>query len=367
LSSGFVRTLRYVHSWTAGAGVTRQDIEITRDGQTLPASFVRPCDAREPLAGWIMLGGLTRMGRLHPQLVRFADSVAASGIAVIVPEIPEWQDLRLAPRVTLSTILAAADALDRLADVRTGPYALSGVSFGAPQAAMAANTPDLAGRISEVVCFGGYCDLERTLRCQLTGVHEWQGTSYALDPDPYGRWVLAANYLTDVPGYEDAAEIAEGLRRLALASTGLRIPAWDARHDPLKHEIRTRMNRHHQATFDLLAPRTGVALTGGPVADRLAIGLTAACRRAEPLLDPQPHLGRMRVPIHLFHGRGDRVVPFTESLRFRRALPDTLSAHVTITDLFAHSADSKPGTLANRVRERLIFFRAMQRVLGSLA
>jgi pimeloyl-ACP methyl ester carboxylesterase len=306
------------------------------------------------------------MGRLHPQLVRFADAISASGVAVIVPEIPEWRDLRLSPGVTLATIQAAVRALDARPEVKRGKYALSGVSFGAPQAAMAASTPELIGHIAEVVCFGGYCDLERTMRCQLTGLHEWNGTTHRLDPDPYGRWVLAANHLTDTPGYEDAGEVAGGLRQLALASTGQRIPAWDVRHDPLKKELREALPARHRELFDLFAPLSGAPLHGGEAGERMARDLTEACRRAEPLLDPSPELGKMRVPIHLFHGRGDRLVPYTESLRFRAGLPPSLPAYVTVTDLFAHSADIKPPALPDRVREVAIFMHAMQRVLGAI-
>jgi pimeloyl-ACP methyl ester carboxylesterase len=231
---------------------------------------------------------------------------------------------------------------------------------------MAASSPPLIDHIAEVVCFGGYCDLERTMRCQLTGLHEWKGVTHRLDPDPYGRWVLAANYLTGTPGYEDAAEVADALRALALASTGQRIPAWDARHDPLKKERRAAMSPKHQRTFDLFAPLSGETLRGGEAAERMAKELTDACRRAEPLLDPSPHLRSMRVPMHLFHGRGDRLVPYTESLRFKEGLSEDLRAHVTVTELFAHSADTKPQSLPGRVREVSIFFRAMQRVLGTL-
>jgi pimeloyl-ACP methyl ester carboxylesterase len=363
---GALKTVRYARNWSSGSGVVRHEIEIDRGGLTLPASFVVPEGQRDDLPGWIMLGGLTRMGRLHPQLARFADAIAASGVGVIVPEIPEWRDLRLAPGATLPTIEAAVRALDERPEVRRGKYALSGVSFGAPQAAIAASSDLLRDRIAEVVGFGGYCNLERTLRCQLTGLHEWRGVTYRLDPDPYGRWVLAANYLTCTPGYEDAGDVADALRSLALASSGKRIPAWDARHDPLKRELREAVPPGHRALFDLFVAPAGVPPKGGDEAERMAIDLTTACRRAEPLLDPTPELCRMRVPMHLFHGRGDRLVPFTESLRFKEGLPGGLTSRVTVTDLFAHSADTKPSALPDRVREVAIFFRAMQRVLAAL-
>ena len=245
-----------------------------------------------------------------------------------------------------------------------GKVGLIGFSFGAPQAAIASGCDQVSDRIAGVVCFGGYCDLERTLRCQMTGLHEWGDVTHRLDPDPYGRWVIASNYLTAVPGYEDAGDVAAALRRLALASTELRVAAWDPSHDALKRELREGLPAGRRALFDLFAPTTDVAgKIGGEESEAMAIDLAGACRRSQPLLDPNLEFGRMPAPIHLFHGRGDRLVPYTESLRFRQRLPEELDADVTITGLFAHSADHRPAALSERIGESYAFLNALRKAL----
>jgi len=354
---------RYARSWKNGTAVAVEETQVERDGETIPATFITPVSHKGDLPGWIILGGITSMGRFHPQLLRFARALAASGAGVLVPEMPEWRDLKLAPEVTTPTVRASLRALEARPEVQKGKVGLAGFSFGAAQAAIASSYNDLSDRIAGVVLFGGYCDLERTLRYQLTGLHEWDGVTERADPDPYGRWVIASNYLTEVPGYEDQADVAAALRRLALASTELRIPAWDPRHDALKAELRSNLTAGHQATFDLFAPCTSAPLAG-EAGEAMAIDLAGACRRSQPLLDPNFELQRMRVPIHLFHGRGDRLVPYTESLRFHQRLPASLDSEVTVTALFAHSADHRPATMAMRVREGLVFFKAMQGVLN---
>jgi pimeloyl-ACP methyl ester carboxylesterase len=364
---GGPQTLRYVRSWQAGSAPALLEIEVDRDGERIPATLATPPSHGGGLPGWIVLGGVTRMGRFHPQLSRFAHALAVSGGAVIVPEIPEWRDLRLAPGVTAPTVRAAVRALDERPDVDHGRYGVVGFSFGAPQAVMAANHPELADRIGVALTFGGYCNLERTLRCQLTGLHEWRGVTHRLDPDPYGRWVLASNYLTAVPGYEDACDVAANLRRMALASTERRVPAWDPALDGLKDELRDDLPADHRELFDLFAPPTGRPLTGGDRSEAMAVDLAGACRRTEPLLDPVQELERLRVPTHLFHGRGDRLVPYTESLRFREALPVALDANVTVTGLFAHSAGHRPTAFTERLHEAWIFFRGLQRALATVS
>jgi pimeloyl-ACP methyl ester carboxylesterase len=358
-----VRTLRYVRCWKTGAGVAIQDIEVERDGETLPATFATPSSHRGRLPGWIVLGGVTSMGRFHPQLSRFARALAASGAGVVVPEMPEWRDLRLAPRITVPTVRAAVRALDARPEVAHGAYGLIGFSFGAPQAVIASRAPDLTDRIAAVVSFGGYCDLHRTLRCQLTGLHEWRGVIERVDPDPYGRWVVASNYLTGVAGCEDAADVGGALRQLALASTQRRVPAWDSVHDPLKVELRAALPSERQPLFDLFAPPAGTTLPVSERSERMAVDLAAAARRSEPLLDPATELERTSVPVHLVHGRGDRLVPYTESLRLRDRLPAGLPADVTITGLFAHSADHRPAAIADRVREGIVYLRVLRQVL----
>ena len=81
---------------------------------------------------------------------------------------------------------------------------------------MAATDPRLEGHLAAVVGFGGYCDLTRTFRFQFSGRHEWQGKVESLQPDPYGRWIVGANYLTDVPGYQDADRVAGALSTLGI-------------------------------------------------------------------------------------------------------------------------------------------------------
>jgi len=363
---GAMRTVRYARGWKDGSAVVRHETTIERDGTTLPATFAVPASHGGDLPGWIVLGGVTSMGRFHPQVARLSQALAASGAGVIVPEVPEWRNLRLTPGVAVPTIQAALCALGQQPEIRSGKVGLIGLSFGAPQAVIAANHVDLAGRIAVVVSFGGYCDLERTLRFQMTGLHEWEGVTRRIDPDPYGRWVLASNFLTEVPGCEEAGDVAESLRRLALSATESRVPAWDSGHDVLKGELRGCLAAQRQALFDLFAPVSDSALLRGEECEAMAIDLARSCRASAPLLDPKSEFGQMRVPIHLFHGRGDRLVPYTESLRFRKALPKDLVAKVTVTRLFAHSAALRPSSVAARVREGMIFFRSVQSMLNSV-
>lgn len=363
---GTLRTIRYIRSWQTGADISTRQVEIEREGTVVPATLLHPAGHDEALPAWVVLGGVSRMGRFHPQLMRFAGALASTGAVVLVPEIPEWQCLKVSPRVALPTIRGCIELLAKRKEARPGKVGLAGFSFGAPQIAIAATQDDLADRVAGIVLFGGYCSLERTVICQHTGDHEWEGVRYELNPDPYGRWVMASLHLTDVPGCEDAGDVSAALHRLAAAASDLRIPAWDPRHDKLIGELRLALPPKRRALFDLFATPTTKSRPERSECLAMARSLAEACRRVEPLLEPGSHLARVRVPTRLFHGRGDRLMPFTESMRLSRHLPSAAVSGLTVTRLFGHSADHTPHSLLERVREKATFLAALRGVINTV-
>jgi len=361
---GVLRSARYARSWKNGANVTAIEVEIDRHGERVPATIMTPRGAHPGLPGWIALGGISCMGRHHPQLVRFARALASSGAAVLVPEIPEWRRLELAPAAVPSTLRGCVDYLKSDPIVGEAPFGLIGFSFGAPQVAIAAGRDELDGEIGGITLFGGYCSLERTMTCQLTGEHDWDGTSHRLSPDPFGGWVVAGNHLTDVPGLEDAEEVANALHRLALAASGQRISAWDPRHDALIRELREALPPARRRLFDLFATPSDQRLDEPDEARELAIRLARACRKIQPLLDPKDALGQVELPTRLVHGRSDRLIPFTESLRLEESLPPDARRGVTVTGLFHHTADTTPPRMTDRARESFKMFEAVRGMLN---
>jgi len=368
MPSAPLRTFHYVRSWLTGRDdLVSGELVLDRDGTDVPATLLMPRGGSLPLPAWVVLHGITRPGREHAQLVRFTRALASTGSAVLVPEVPEWRELDLAPALTLPTVIASVHALERHARVDGERIGLVGFSFGSPQALAASAHPDVRGRLAGVVGFGGYCDLERTILFQLTGDHEWEGRTHHLRPDPYGRWIVAANYLTAVPGMEDAHDVAGGLRRLAALAGDLGVMSWDARLDPVKEEIRARFGPgRNREVFDLLAPRLEHGREGTAATEVLAIGhdLAAAARRVDPAVEPGPLLGETPGPVHLMHGLRDHLIPFTEMYRLASLIPATAECRATVTPLFGHSSqDPFPG-LWGGAREGVRFARALSLLLG---
>ena len=369
MTSGYGPALRFSRSFMTGwAPVVEQEIHIERDGRRLPASLLLPRAAarrahtgrRRPTPVWVVLHGITRSGRDHPYLVRFARAVASTGQAALVPEIPEWRDIELSTRATASTVAASLRALEDRRGLASEQVGLVGFSFGAPQAIIAAADPSLAGRIGCVVAFGGYFSLKESLRFGFTGKHELDGRQEFLAPDPYARWVVAANYLTRIPGHEGAGGVAEALRALAAYTGDNDLLATDPEMEPERRRLADAFDSAERALFEVVAPPPGTLPDPVPGA-LLAKGLGRAMA-AIPELNPVPHLARVNVPVRLLHGAGDQLFPYTQTIKLGRAFPPGADLATTVTGLFAHSSGRERASLLHTAREALRFLRALASV-----
>jgi dienelactone hydrolase len=360
-------TIRFLQQYLrpSADGVHESETVYHRGAEALPATVYRPARGPRTLPGWVVLHGLTRPGRAHPSLQRFARAVAHAGNVVLIPEIPEWRDLRVEPAVTVGTIQQAIRALQERDDVRHEHVGLFGFSFGATQALVAATDDDTARLLSGIACWGGYCDLRRLFRFGLTGLHEIDRTTYYTQPDPYGTWIMAGNYLASVPGYANAGAVAAALHDLALEAGERRLYAWDPIYDASKQRLRATLEPQHLELFDLLAPATSQPRLDNTRVLALAEDLATTALRIDPLLDPQPFLERIRVPILFAHGRDDRLIPFSETIRLSRAVPRDWIRSSTITALFQHSGGTQSGLGAvGLAREAARFALLLRRVLA---
>lgn len=345
--------------------VEASDVVYHRDGEPLPATLYRPAGRPAPLPAWVVLHGLTFQGRKHPSLDRFVRALAASGSAVFVPEVPEWSRLRVAPAATAPSAAAAIDALGTLGIAVPDRVGILGFSFGATQALVAAADPRLAGRFRSIVAWGGYADLRNLFRFGFTGEHELDGIEYRLEPDPYGGWIMGANYLTRIPGQEDAGDVAAALLRLAEESGRRGVHACDPVYDPLKAVLREAILPARRELFDAFAPLAGRRVIDPAFARYITGALADAALEADPMLDPGPSLPGVRARTLVAHGRDDRLVPFTESLRLGRTLPRDACGGCTITSLFAHSGGAAHTLGAARLtREAARFGRLLRRILN---
>ncbi len=282
-----------------------EEVSVAVDGRGLVADLYRP---PAPRAALVLVHGLSRAGRRHPELVRLARLLARHGTLVLVPQLDGLAEFRLNGR-EVAEIDAALAALA----ARSPRVGVAGFSFGAgPALIAAAGRPDLVLTAS----FGGYADLRAVIGYLTTGVHEHGGRRYVQAPEEYNRWKLLALLVGFVQDARDA-RLLDGIAGRKLADPGA-----DTRG------LEAEVGREGRAVLALVMNRRENAV--GPLLSALPAGARAAIDALSPLTAVPRLPGRLVIA----HGADDISIPFTESLRLAEASGGR--ARAVILETFQH-------------------------------
>ena len=102
-------------------------------------------------------------------------------------------------------------------------------------------------------------------------------------------------------------------------------------------------------------------------AERITPVLTRAAMEASPLLNPLPFLDRVESAVQLIHGRNDRLIPYTETLRLAAAFPDSKRIDTTITALMDHSKQGgRLASMRKEISEGMKLVRTLARLVGTV-
>jgi hypothetical protein len=312
----------------------RAEITIARGGRTLAADLYRP---PRPRAALLIVHGLSRAGRRHPEIVRLARLISQRGHVVLVPEITGLVQFVL----TGEEVDDIGAALRHLAALGH-PTGLVGFSFGAGPALLAA--ADVPG-VRVVGSFGGYADLRNVITYVTTGVHTFQGQRHHQAQEEYNRWKLLALLSGVVASVDDRATLgAIATRRLTNPADDT--AALDARLGADGRVVlRLALNRDERSVAPLVA------------------ALSAGTRRTLERLSPLAVVPRLRGRLLIAHGEADDSIPFTESLRLGEAAGPR--ARVAILRTFHHTGPQPTWrALTGRVSDGWSLLRLVDELLG---
>lgn len=160
--------------------VGTRELAIPTAGGSMRARVYQPEERSTRTA--LLVSGLHPSGIDEPRLVRLARQLAANGLTIVTPDIPELSRFEITPQITdtieRSAVWLAAES-GLAADGRVG---LMGISFSGGLSLVAAGRPTLAGRVSSVFAFGGHDDLPRVLRYLCTGQEPYPPGQVRLKP-----------------------------------------------------------------------------------------------------------------------------------------------------------------------------------------
>jgi dienelactone hydrolase len=279
-------------------------------------------------AGLVMVHGVHHLGMDEPRLVRFARSVARTGIVVLTPDVRELADYAVDERSVDTIGAAAAELQRRLVNERpalgVGAEAPAGVgviglSFAGGLALLAAAEPLYASAIGYVVSVGAHDDLARVLRFFATGrIEQADGSTLVMKPHDYGPLVLVYAHA--------GAFFPEG--DVPAARETLRLWLWEEKGQARERE--EALSPSSKAKIDLLFDGKIDA-----VATELLHDVDSRAADMEGV-SPHNRLARVQVPVFLLHGASDNVIPASETLWIARDLPASTRRTVLVSGLIGH-------------------------------
>jgi pimeloyl-ACP methyl ester carboxylesterase len=298
----------------------------------VPATMAGPAGGG-PWPALVLCNGVTRRGRHHPAVRRFAHALARAGHLVLVPDPPGLAHGELGDPTVTALVAVCAAVADR-PDCRGGRVGLLGVSTGTTLALLVAEDPRMADRVSIVAGTAPLTDLANTVRLATTGFHRAGGALHPYRPAPFLPLVISRSLVAGLPAGPD---------RDLLGSTLAAVDDDDP--DPLA-TLRTlrpgELGPVPRAVLDLLRN------TDPERFDGLYSALPAPFRAGIDRLSPIAGAGRLRAPVELASAPEDKYFPLEESLALQRAAP---GVHVTVSAMLGHAGpDLSLASLAELAR-----------------
>ena len=350
-SAGLESSHPMLASWQRQAVAERAGSVPSRQG-SLRAKFYIPARAARAV---LLVPGVNAMAIDEPRLIGFARQLAATGLAVVTPDVPDLRHYEVTPR-SADLIEDAAGWLAGNRDLcPDGRIGLIGISFAGGLSVVAAGRPSVADRVAFVLSFGGHGEFQRVMRYLCTGV----------EPDPGG---------TDAPGQSGSVSGQEGAVRRPPHDYGVAVMVLDLAHvivppgqaEALRRGVLVFLEASHLALYDTAGAEREFARARDlerdlpePAATLLHLVNTrdvdALGRRLLPFirsLGEDPALSPERspapkAPVFLLHGSDDNVVPAMESRLLARHLAGQAPVHLLLSPLITHAEVNRTARAAD--------------------
>jgi pimeloyl-ACP methyl ester carboxylesterase len=268
-------------------------------------------------AAIVLVPGLAPAGKDDSRLVNLARTLARVDFMVLVPDVPGFRSYRMRAD-DVEVLVDALLRLPTLPRMRTDtPNGIGGFSYAVGPAVIAALDPRVRERVDFVVGVGGYYDLHILIAYYTTGAQRRDGD--ALTYYDKGKWIFAMGIANQLPSSSDALAIESMARS--------RVFGYD---DPGDVIIPADLSPGGAALLELLTNTTPERVT------ELLARLPESLKQEITALNPaEQNLPEIHARLILLHGRGDPIIPHTESVAMAEAAPDG-RAQLFLIDGLAH-------------------------------
>jgi len=302
----------------------RRTLAIPAAGATLAADlYTSPAGSHATL---ILVPGAAKAGKDDPRLVALANSLARVRFAVVVPELSGIREYRVGSADVRELVAVAAWLRDR-PDIAPGTKAgMAAISYAVGPMLIAALDEAVRRDIGFLVSVGGYYDIRHLVTFVTTGYFREDGEWQHIEPQPLARWAFLASNAHRLQNEADRERLTRIARRKL-----------DDPNAPVE-DIAARLGPSGRAVYDLLTNDDHERVPA------LIAELPETIRAEMRALDPSGHdLDELAADVILIHGRGDRVIPYTESVLLDAALPEDQASLYLVDGLFHVDVDFSLG------------------------
>lgn len=303
------------------------------------ARLYRP--AAMPSRTALLVSGAHPGGIDEPRLMRLAREVAATGWAIVTPEISDLVAYRITPRSTdviEDTGVWLSGRRDLAPDGRIG---LMGISFSGGLAIVAAGRPALRDHIRVVFSFGGHGDLPRVLKYLCTGIEPaLNGEVRIRPPHDYGLAIITYGVAGQVVPAEQVEPFEQSVLTFLKASS---LAPVDPRQAQVMFDRARELERslpEPAKTLMHYVNERNVSTLGRRLLPYIeALG-------NDPGLSPD-RSAPPRAPVFLLHGADDNVIPAVESRLLGQWLEGKTPVRVLLSHPITHVDVTQHATLAD--------------------
>ncbi|MDP9351903.1 MAG: prolyl oligopeptidase family serine peptidase [Chloroflexota bacterium] len=298
------------------------------------ADLYRPA-GEGPFGAMVLYIGIGPETR-NANVVRLAEGLARTGVAVLVPVSPELSRFRVVPEEK-EWVIAAFEYLSTRPYVEADQVGIMGVSAGGSLVAVAAQDARIRDEVRLLELFGSYYSAASLLEASTVQSVEVDGVRQEWQPDEVPFEVFRDMILPTLPPRD----------RPALA------PLFDGKQTN---------------------PPPGLSPEGAKVAamllnrdpDRVSELLAALPAETRALLvgiSPETRIEDLKTELFLLHDRDDNIIPFTESRAFAAGAVNARAVHLTELRLFRHVEPQAGGDPVRLVQESVKLYLHVYEVL----
>jgi len=332
-------------------GVQEREIAIPTPRGSLRARIYTPAGSGKRVV--LVVSGLHVAGIDEPRLLRLSKELAASGLVVVTPDIPELSSFEITPAITDDIEHAAAWLATESGLASDRKIGMMGISFSGGLSIVAAGRPSMKDHVAYVFSFGGHADLPRVLRFLCTGQEPMPSGRVRLKPDAtddtappdqpfnkmphdYGVAVILLAIADRVVPAAQVEPLRSAVHRYLYASaldSNVDKPRAAREFDALRQRAKTM--REPSATLLRYVTDRDVVHLGARLLPYIgSYGTDDALSEAR---SPKPS-----APVFLLHGTDDTVIPSIESEYVADDLRGKVPVRLLLSGLISHAEADRP-------------------------